>query len=440
MTDRPKVIAIVAGEHSGDNYGAVIMSNLKALYPDCSFIGIGGQSMLAQGLQPIMPMEMLSVVGVFNIIKRLPSLLSARNNLIEAIINAKADLFIGVDAPEFNLSVAKGLTKRRAKSKLNFKIAQYISPTVWVWRPNRIYTIDKYTDMVLCIFPFEEEIYKSKNINAKFVGHPLANKIHAKTEQDKLFARSKLIDFYKNVSVRSPQVSELSVNSQQAFSFSGRKVIGIFPGSRCSELGSLSRPFIDTIALLYRQNKHFVFVVSLVNQKLSDIWQHHYDEYLAETGQELPLIKIQLDKNKPASDLSSIDIMQSSDIILCASGTTTLEALLVNTPMVVAYKVSMLNALLIKLLIKVKYVAMSNILSDRLFGTKLVPEILQEQVTAENLGQAILSELDKYDANNIDASQFINKWHEIQKYLKSANINHEQAVVNTLQELIANEQ
>lgn len=268
--------------------------------------------------------------------------------------------------------------------------------------------------MVLCIFPFEEQIYSKKNIPAKFVGHPLANKLNIKTKIDKANSLNKIF------------------SSDQINSIANKKIIGVFPGSRNSEVSLLAPVFIATIKLLHQSGENYHFIVPMVSEKLYNLWCKFYDQ----TDDILINIPITIVKTyeqifKSDNQITSIDVMRISDIILCASGTTTLESFLVNTPMVVAYKVSKLNEILLRLLLKINYVAMPNILSDMLFNTSLVPEYLQEQVTADNLFRAIKLELDKINDPTIQ-----DKWQQVRDYLKSNGICHEQAVLEAVNQLL----
>ncbi len=398
-------IAIVAGEYSGDNYGAMLINKLKLSHPNIEFIGVGGQKMQSEGLKLLLPMDVLSVMGIFNIIKNIPEILRAKRELIRQIIKAKPVLFIGIDAPDFNLLLAKNLKKEFAKLSLPLKTIQYISPTIWAWRSGRIKLIAKFVDLVLCIFPFEEQIYTKKNVFAKFVGHPLANKLNAKTKIDRLNSLNKIF--------MGAQIDSL-VN---------KKIIGVFPGSRSSELNSLAPIFIATMKLLYEKEDNYHFVVPIVSEKLYILWtKFYYDNNIPVT-----IVKTY----EQSSQVTSVDVMRISDVILCASGTTTLESFLVNTPMVVAYKVSKLNEIVLRLLLKINYVAMPNILSDMLLHTSLVPEYLQQHVKAENLSQAIISELAR-----INDSSYQDKWQLVRDYLKSNGVCHEQAVLEAVNKLL----
>lgn len=416
------IIAIVAGEHSGDSYGSMIMQSIEQKYPEkkITFIGVGGPKMLAAGLKPLMPMDILSVIGIVNVLKNIYSIIKAKNKLVQDIIKYKPNCFIGIDAPDFNLVVAGNLKKAAAKNNQSIKTIQYISPTIWAWRARRIYTVARNTDTVLCIFPFEQDIYQKQNIAAKFVGHPLADKLHSRTSIDQDNSLRKVFNY---LNCNGPDENNKNI-----------KNIGLFPGSRSGEISALAPVFLKTAFRLHQENKNFSFIVPIVSVKLYKLWLELYQVFLDEctTHKKIPIKIIKLYESSNDVTLNSLDIMRACDLILCASGTTTLEAFLLGVPMVVAYKVSKLNELLIKLLIKVRFVAMPNILSDKLFGNPIVPEYLQNQVTEENLSQAVLSELNLGGINGCKKEQ----WQKIQNYLKTDNIDHVKAVTAEIGEVM----
>lgn len=412
------IIAIVAGEHSGDNYGAAIMQQLKLKYPGCKFIGVGGAKMQALGLESLMPMDILSTIGIVDVIKKLPKLILAKNKLVQAIIMQQPRCYIGIDCPDFNLVVAKKIKKISNRNKLNIKTIQYVSPTIWAWRAGRVKTVAKAIDKTLCIFPFEQEIYHAKNIIAKFVGHPLADQLYPRAADDKSISFRKIISgFSTNICKDYSERSEVY-----------NKTIGIFPGSRSGELNSLLPIFLETIKLLHGKNKDYLFIVPIVNQKLFTIWQQYYQAY---ENLNLPILVLKTYEEKDNLNITSHDVMRACDIILCASGTTTLEACLLNIPMVVTYKVSKLNEIILRLLIKVKYIAMPNILSDKLLGKRLVPEFVQEHVNTKNLVPAVEQELAKYPAGTTNGD-----WKRVQNYLRSGSLNHQQAVLKEIESLL----
>ena len=411
QSNKSPIFAIVAGEHSGDNYGAMIIRSIKQRYPDATFIGVGGDKMQGEGLKPLMPMDVLSVIGFVAVIKNIFQLLKAKRQLIKDILSYKPDCYIGIDAPDFNLRVARAIKKHAFKNNLSTKTIQYISPTVWAWRPKRIYTVAKATDLVLCIFPFEEKIYSDQNIPAKFIGHPLTQILQPRSFTDKQVSIEKIAQINNNISTDS-----------------NLKTIGIFPGSRVSEINSLAPIFLQTVDCLQQKKINCQFVVPMVSEKLYHLWLQHCQEV---TNSDIVRDKIHVIKLYETSALTSIDVMKATDLILSASGTTTIEAMLLNIPMVVAYKVSKLNELLFKLLIKIRYLAMPNILSDKLLGIKLVPEFLQADVTVDNLCLAVIEELKKYSHHSTDEN-----WHTLQQYLLADSIDHPGAIRNAVLDLL----
>lgn len=403
LPNKTPVIAIVAGEHSGDQYGAMIMQNLKTIYPDCKFIGVGGSNMLSIGLESLMDMEILSTIGIIDVIKKLPKLIKAKNKLVQDIIHLKPNCFIGIDCPDFNLPVAKKIKKISNKLNLNIKTVQYISPTVWAWRPGRVHTVAKAVDKVLCIFPFEQDIYSKNNIKADFVGHPLSDTLKPRIINDIVNAKAKL-------------------NLDQ-----NKKYVAIYPGSRSSEIKYLAPVFLEAVKIFGQKNKEnkYSYMVPIVSQKIETLWQEAFDKY-QQDDLNINLIKLYDNKN-----IKSTDIMTAAEIILCSSGTTTMEAFLLNIPMVVAYKVSKLNELLLKYLIKVNYIAMPNIISDMKLNKNLVPEFVQDDVTAENLAEALEAELNKYQNNQTNST-----WAQLQEYMSNGNLNHTEAVAGQVAELL----
>lgn len=445
----PKTIAIVAGEHSGDNCGAILIQALKKQYPDAKFIGIGGDKMIAEGLHSLFPIEKLSVIGFFNVLLKLPELINLKNNLIKKLIKNKIDLYIGIDSPDFNLSVANSLSKTILKNNPNFKIIHYVSPTVWAWRPRRIYKVARATDLLLCIFPFEPEIYNTKlldhqknNFSAVFVGHPLADILTCRTTNDQKNALN-------NIAKIIFDKSSFDQNSENLFN--NKIIISIFPGSRSGEIKSLGKIFLEACYKIFVKNNNINFLVPIVSEKMFVLWQEVYNDYSSKTTEVnsgfnpgfnsafyKAIFTIKL--YELSNQTNSHEVMRASDLILCASGTTTLEAFLIGVPMVVAYKVSKLNELLLRLLIKVKYIAMPNILADRLYNHPIVPEFLQDNVTAENLSQAMESELEKNFNTDLinNNTDNINKLRlDLQNYLRLPNnLNHHDAMLKAIAEIV----
>jgi len=306
-----------------------LIKSLKQSYPDASFSGIGGPLMIAEGFNSLFQMERLSIMGIIPILKRLPELLKMRSNLFNIILKAKPDCFIGIDAPEFNLGLEFKLKKK------NIKTVHYVSPSVWAWREKRIFKIAKSVSLMLCLFPFELPIYRRHQIPAVCIGHPLANEIAM--NPDTLLARTEL---------------GLSTN---------KLLVALLPGSRGSEVKYLIEPFIETARMLYQNYPEIEFVLPCANLKR----RKQIELYLTESKIELPLKLI---------NGQSRSAMQASDVVLLASGTATLEALLLKKPMLVAYKMSKFSLWVFKKLLKINQYSLPNLLA----GEAIVKEMIQQ--------------------------------------------------------------
>ena len=337
-------IAIVAGESSGDLLGSDLIKAFKGKFPDADFMGIAGPAMQQQGCHSLYDIDQLSVMGIWAILKRLPPLLKMRKKLAQQIIDWKADLFIGIDAPVFNTDLELKL------KTAGIKTVHYVSPSVWAWREKRIIKIKAAVDYMLTLFPFEEEIYRQHNIPVSCVGHPLADMIPLKPDTQS--ARAKF-----------------GLGSKD-------NILAMLPGSRGSELKYLGPLFIETAAQLKAANPNLKILVPLINAK--------------RRTQFSALLK----RMHPALDLTLIDgqsrdVMCAADAILLASGTATLEAMLLKKPMLVAYKVSAFSYAIYSRLLKIKHFALPNLLSK----TPLVPEFMQSNATVESLTKEITIQL-----------------------------------------------
>lgn len=342
MTPRLR-IALVAGEASGDILGSGLMQALKARHGDIEFIGVGGPRMQAEGLTPYFPMERLSVMGLVEVLGRLPELLSRRKRLIETLIAAKPDVFIGIDAPDFNLGVE--LKLRRA----GIKTVHYVSPSVWAWRQKRVLKIREACDLMLTLFPFEAQFYDAHQVPVRFVGHPLADSIPM--QADRMAVRREL---------------DLPLD---------QPVIALLPGSRGGEVARLGELFLDAAERLraLRPGVRFVLPCASPERRIQ------LEQMLA--GRDLPLSLL---------DGRSHDALAACDAVLIASGTATLEALLYKRPMVVAYKVAPMTYRILRRLVKSPYVSLPNLLAER----PLVPELLQDAATPEALARALVPLID----------------------------------------------
>lgn len=331
-------VALVAGEASGDILGAGLMQALKACHPQVEFIGVGGPLMQAEGLQSYFPMERLAVMGLVEVLGRLPELLSRRRRLIKTLIAAKPDVFVGIDAPDFNLDLE--LQLRRA----GIKTVHYVSPSVWAWRQKRVLKIRQACDLMLCLFPFEAQFYDAHEVPVRFVGHPLADAIPV--QADRAAARVAL---------------DLPLDGP---------VVALMPGSRGGEVARLGSLFLDAAVRLRALRPGIRFVLPCASPER----RVQLEQLLV--GRDLPLSLL---------DGRSHEALAACDAVLIASGTATLEALLYKRPMVVAYRVAPLTYRILKRLVKSPYISLPNLLAERL----LVPELIQEAATPEALAQLL---------------------------------------------------
>ncbi|SUD60989.1 lipid-A-disaccharide synthase [Ectopseudomonas oleovorans] len=340
---RPIRVALVAGEASGDILGCGLMQAIKQRHPDAEFIGVGGARMEAEGLKSYFPMERLAVMGLVEVLGRLFELLRRRRQLARELIAAKPDVFIGIDAPDFNLGLE--LKLRRA----GIKTVHYVSPSVWAWRQKRVLKIREACDLMLTLFPFEAQFYDEHQVPVRFVGHPLADAIPQ--QADRAAAREAL---------DLPQ---------------DEPVVALMPGSRGGEVARLGELFLDAAIRLraLRPGIHFLLPCATPERR------EQLEQMLA--GRDLPLTLL---------NGRSHEALAACDAVLIASGTATLEALLYKRPMVVAYRVAPLTYRVLKRLVKSPYISLPNLLAERL----LVPELIQDAATPEALAQAVAPLID----------------------------------------------
>ncbi|WP_286236828.1 lipid-A-disaccharide synthase [Neptuniibacter halophilus] len=338
-------IGIVAGEASGDILGSGLIRALKKRFPDLKVEGIGGELMIAAGCQSHYPMERLSVMGLVEVLGRLPELLKLRKKLIQHFIDNPPDLFIGVDAPDFTLAMEGQL------KQAGIPTVHYVSPSVWAWKQKRIYKIKQTTDLVLSLFPFEARHYEPTAQRIAFVGHPLADSI--------------------------PRSVDPAAERKRFAVKAGEKIVALLPGSRGSEVKYLAEPFLETARWLSERHDNLRFIIPAANEQRHDQLHRMVSEQFADLNIQLVM------KN-------SREVMAIADAILIASGTATLEATILGKPMVVAYKMASLTYAIYSRMVKSRFISLPNLLADE----ALVPEILQDQVKPEVLGPALLKALE----------------------------------------------
>ncbi|MBI5451535.1 MAG: lipid-A-disaccharide synthase [Gammaproteobacteria bacterium] len=343
---KPLRIGIVAGETSGDLLAANLMRALRVLHPEISFVGIAGPRMLEQGCQGLYPLERLAVMGLTEVLGRYPELLRARNRLARQLIADPPDIFIGVDAPDFNL----GLESRLKRAGIT--TVHYVSPSVWAWRRYRLHKIARSVDLMLTLFPFEEAFYQGYNIPVRFVGHPLADMIDLLP--DRHAARRTL---------------NLSPDA---------RVVALLPGSRSSEVRALTDDFIRTALWCCRQRPDVEFIVPLISGSHRD----YFSQRLSVLAPQLP-VRLFIGQSHEA--------MCAADAVLLACGTAALEAMLLKRPMVVAYRVSTLTYAIARRLVKVRHFSLPNLLSAQ----TLVPEYIQDRIRPETMGEMLIQFLDE---------------------------------------------
>ncbi|OUS13167.1 lipid-A-disaccharide synthase [Gammaproteobacteria bacterium 53_120_T64] len=343
MVNRPLRIGLVVGEASGDQLGAGLMAALQQSHPDAIFEGVAGSKMQALGCTSLYPMETLSVMGLVEPLKRLPELLRMRRGLVDHFIASPPDVFIGIDAPDFNLGIELRL------KKVGISTVHYVSPSVWAWRQGRIKKIARAVDHMLTLLPFEADFYRRHAVPVTFVGHHLADEL--------------------------PLVPDMSGARAQLNIPSDGPVIALLPGSRHSEVALLGQLFLDTARLCLQANASLRFVLPAANPAR----RQQIDAMLVNAG-DLPITVL---------DGQSHLAMEAADVVLLASGTTALEAMLLKKPMVVSYKTGWLTHAIVSRMLKVPYVSLPNLLA----GRELVPEVLQDAATAEPLAELLLARL-----------------------------------------------
>ena len=356
MAARAPLIALIAGEASGDILGAGLMLALRQRYPDVSFVGVGGAEMTAAGLDSLFPMDRLSVMGITEVIGRLPELFRLRRQLLDELLALRPDVCIGIDSPDFNLPIARRL------HAAGLRTVHYVSPSVWAWRQGRIKGIRASIDLMLTLLPFEAAFYQQHQVAVEFVGHPLADRMPLVPDQQA--ARQRL-----------------------ALPATGTQ-IAVLPGSRAGEVAQQWPVFLPVIDQLARQRPDLHFIVPAANA----LRRAQIEAALGD--QPRPYLTI--------LDGHSRDAMVAADLLLLASGTATLEAMLAKRPMVIAYRVGWITYWLLTWLSNTDHVGLPNLLA----GERLVPELIQGQMTVPALLAALTHWLDQPQAAAALADRF----------------------------------
>lgn len=346
----PVRIALVAGEASGDLLGAGLIAELRKRYPDAQFAGIGGDAMRGAGMDTWFDATELAVMGLSEVLRHLPRLLRLRRSLRERVLAWKPDVFIGVDAPDFNLGVEKWLKKRGTRT------VHYVSPSVWAWRESRAAKIGQSASRVLCLFPIEPAIYAKHRVDARFVGHPLADEMPV--DPDRLAMRE-----------------QLGIDPD-------RPVLALLPGSRVGEIERLAATFLSAAARVLEEMPDLQIVVPIANAPANLAFRRVLGGH-PDISNLQPALRLMVGNARR--------LMIASDVVLLASGTATLEAMLAKRPMVVAYKVAPLTYTLVKGLgmLKVRSYSLPNVLA----GERIVPELMQRDCTPQKLAHATLTML-----------------------------------------------
>jgi lipid-A-disaccharide synthase len=372
-------IAILAGEASGDILGAGLMRALQEHSAETiQFEGIGGPLMEAQGLQSRFPMERLSVMGLIEVLGRLRELLGIRKQLRQHWQANPPDVFIGIDAPDFNLPLERSLRDA------GIPTVHYVSPSIWAWRRKRVNKIARSTDLMLCLLPFETAFYKEAGVDARFVGHTLADEL--------------------------PLIADAHQARQQLNLDPDGDYIALLPGSREGEVSRLAPLFIAAARLCLQQRPGLRFLIPAVNDE-----RYQQLQGLLKGAPDLPL---RLFRGQ------SRELMTAADAVLLASGTAALECMLLKTPMVVSYRLSKLSFYILSRMIRVAYVSLPNLLADRM----LVPELLQDQATPQALAQALLEQLDNPESQ-------IKPFTELHRLLRrNASVESARAVLGLIEQ------
>jgi lipid-A-disaccharide synthase len=354
----PRRIVIITGEASGDQLGGGLIDALRRRYPDAVFEGLTGPRMRAAGCQSWGDYEQLAIMGLFEVIRHIPRVLRLKRHLMQRLLADPPDLLIGIDAPDFNLRL------ERAAREAGIPTVHYVCPSVWAWRSGRVKTLQASCDLVLCLLPFEGAFLEEHGVAAKFVGHPLADEIAVAPDQ---------------------------TDARVSLGLAAGDLVALLPGSRMGEVKYLGPAFMQAAVWLRQRLPDLQFAIPAASPAIRNAMQTETDA--AGLGSAVTIV-----------DGRAREVMAAADSVLLASGTATLETMLVRRPMVVAYKVFWLTAWLLRKsgLVKVDRFSLPNLLAD----AKLVPEILQEEATGSILGAAVLNQLQNPQVTHDMVNQF----------------------------------
>ena len=379
-------IGIIAGEASGDILAAGLIHAIHEQYPDAQFEGVAGPLMIEAGCRAIYPAEKLSVMGLVEVLAHYRELSAIRKELIHYFIQNPPDVFIGIDAPDFNLTVEAAL------KEAGIGTIHYVSPSVWAWRQYRLGKISRAVDLILTLFPFEARFYENHNISVKYVGHTLADEIEL------------------NIDIAEAR-TKLDLNIQ-----GGNPVIAVLPGSRMSEVTRLARPFIETLLQCLKQQPELLFTIPFVNQKTRQFFEQELNQQTLEN----PDVRTHF----ILFDGRSREVMAAANAVLLASGTAALEAMLLKKPMLVAYKLAPVTYWIARRLLKVPYYSLPNLLA----GEYLVEEVTQNDVQVAVLAPKVLELLNDESWN--DKLEIFDDIHKLLR--QNANKAAAQAVIDYL--------
>ncbi len=375
-------IGLVAGEASGDILGAGLMRALRERLPNARFVGLGGPLMEARGFHSLIPIERMSVMGLVEVLARLPEFFAIRRRLREyftEVINPQ--VVIGIDSPDFTLGLEEQLRRR------GLLTVHYVSPSVWAWRQKRVFKVARAVDLILTLFPFEARFYERHKVPVAFVGHPLADQIPLDVDQ---------------------------ASAREALELAPGATVAILPGSRGGEIRYLGETFLQTAKWLHERRPDLQFVVPCVNRA-------RYEQFAALLGElaaDLP-VKLIMGRSREA--------MAAADVVLLASGTAALEAMLLKRPMVVAYRVAPTSYRVLSRMVKIANVSLPNLLASR----PLVPEFIQDEATPENLGPAVLERLENPREIELEQNEFLRIHRELKR---NADERAADAIVGLLRE------